>query len=105
MGQFVEIDEGKQMGVKRFHRGLSELWLARKRKDSFSVFEAVGLAKVFTEGAAVTSPSGTGKIVNPPIKKLARQLASTRATVVSLMAKLFNLEEARDRAKRKHELL
>lgn len=51
---------------------------------------------------AVLSP-GVGGVLVSHINELTKQLERTRAEVVSLTAKLFDLEEARDKAVQVHE--
>lgn len=50
----------------------------------------------------VLSPNAVG-FADPRIDKLTRQLASTRAEVMSLTARLYGLEKALDKAKPIHE--
>lgn len=51
----------------------------------------------------VASFSGVSNVFASRINRLMRRLASTRAKFISLTAKLFCLEEARDKVGQEHE--
>lgn len=103
MGNLVEGEEGEQVKLKRRLRNLQESFRAKRRKVSGSVSKAVGLAAAWVDGAVVASLSGADSINDSCIDELTGQLESTSAEVISLTAKLLDLEDVRDKARQVHE--
>lgn len=64
--------------------------------------KAVVLAGKLMGDAVVASSACLSSIIDPRIDELTGQLASTRVAVVSLMAKLSKLEDARDKTEWEH---
>lgn len=91
------------MKVKRNHRNLQDFCRVMRSNVPGRVSEAAGLDVKLMNDTTVTSSPDADKIVDPHIDELMRQLASTRAEVVLLMAKLSDLEDVLQKVERVHE--
>lgn len=103
-GNLAELVAGEQARMKRRLRNTQEPCRAKRRKVSKSIVEAAGLAVKSTNDTVVMSP-GTVDAIELRIDVLSGQLSSTKAEVMSLTSKVYNLEEARDRASLEHAKL
>lgn len=68
------------------------------------VFDAVGLAVELVNDLAVTLP-GAVDVADTRFDELIAQLAGTRVECISLVSKLYDLEEGRSKAVPEHEEL
>lgn len=102
MGNLVEAHAEERVGVNRRLRDLQKSCRVKVLIVPGCAVESVGLAVELADDTVVTSPSAVG-VADPRIDELSVELASTRAEVILLTSKVYNLEEVRDKVRLEHE--
>lgn len=102
MGDLVEFDAEERIGVKCRLRYLQESCRVKGQEDLENIVQAVCLAAELIVDARIMS-SGAVDVADPRIDESTGQLASTRAEVIPLTSKLYDLGKVCDKARLKHE--
>lgn len=103
MGDLGKNDAEERIRAKRRSRDLQKSCRAKRRSVPEGVPEAVTLAVKLVDDAVLRSSPGAGSVVDPHFDELTRKLTSPKAEVISMTAKLSDLEEARDNVAQEHE--
>lgn len=94
--EVVEFDAGEQMKAKNRFCSLKELCRTKRRMIQESVTEAGGLVELVHDTVLVMLP-GAIDLADHLVGSSTGQLASASVEVLSLTAKLFNLEKVHDK--------
>lgn len=104
IGDLLGVDDVERVEAKRRLRDLQKSCCVNRGKVLENIGKAGGLAAELIHDAVATSIAEV-EVADPRIDKLTEQLASTKAEVVLLMSKLYNIEKVHDKANLKHEEL
>lgn len=97
-GNLIEVNAGDRVYVKRRLNNMEEVCRAKSRKIQESVCEAVGLVLELVDDSSGNVAGAVG-VANNCIDQVTGQLASTKAEVIILTTKLYDLDYARDKKK------